>query len=140
MAIRSTDRPVFRNTLLSSSAKNASNAERMRAVYARWVFLAVWVIFASVAVAQNAPQITAVDPTSGKVNDTMTVSGSNLGKGSVASVYLSDDKNDYKAAIVDQSSEKITVKIPQVKPGDYNVSLEVGDKLFIKPIKFKVEQ
>jgi hypothetical protein len=97
-------------------------------------------VFAAVAIAQNAPQITAIDPSSGKVNDTMVVSGSNLGKGSVASVYLSDDKNDYKTTIVDQNSDKITVKIPQVKPGDYNVSLEVGDKLFIKPIKFKVEQ
>jgi hypothetical protein len=55
-------------------------------------------------------------------------------------VYLSDEKNDYKAAIVDQSDAKITMKVPQVKPGDYNVSVQVGDKLFIKPVKFKVEQ
>jgi hypothetical protein len=32
------------------------------------------------------------------------------------------------------------VKVPQVKPGDYNISIQVGDKLFIKPVKFKVEQ
>jgi hypothetical protein len=96
-------------------------------------------VFASVATAQNTPQITGVDPTSGKVNDTVAVNGSDLGKGAVASVYLSDDKNDYKATILEQTDVKITVKVPQVKPGDYNVSLEVGDKLFIKPIKFKVE-
>ena len=106
----------------------------------RWTLLAGLVACASVAIAQNAPQVTSVDPASGKANDTVVVSGSNLGKGSVASVYLSDDKNDYKATIVDQSDAKITVKVPQVKAGDYNVSLEVGDKLFIKPIKFKVEQ
>jgi hypothetical protein len=91
------------------------------------------------AVAQNAPQVTGVDPDTGKVNDTVTVSGSNLGKASVSSVYLSDDKNDYKATIVDQSDDKITVKVPQVKPGGYNISVQVGDKLFIKPVKFKVE-
>jgi hypothetical protein len=108
--------------------------------WTRWTLLAGVIVLAGVAVAQNAPQITAIDPTSGKVNDTMIVSGSNLGKDSVASVYLSDDKNDYKATIVDQGDAKITVKVPQVKPGDYNVSLEVGNKLFIKPIKFKVEQ
>jgi IPT/TIG domain len=106
----------------------------------RWMFLAGLVVFASAVIAQNAPQITSVDPSSGKVNDAVVVSGSNLGKGSVASVYLSDDKNDYKATIVSQNDDKITVKVPQVKPGDYNVSLEVGDKLFIKPVKFKVEQ
>jgi len=54
-------------------------------------------------------------------------------------VYLSDDKNDYKAVIVDQSDDKITMKVPQVKAGGYNVSIQVGDKLFIKPVKFKVE-
>ena len=106
----------------------------------RWVLLAGVILFASLAVAQNSPQVTGVDPASGKVNDTLTVSGSNLGKGSVSSVYLSDDKNDYKATIVEQSDDKITVKVPQVKPGDYNVSIQVGDKLFIKPVKFKVEE
>jgi IPT/TIG domain-containing protein len=105
----------------------------------RWVFLAGVIVFASLAVAQNAPQITGVDPASGKVNDTVTVSGTNLGKASVSSVFLSDDKNDYKAAIEDQSDDKITMKVPQVKPGDYNISVQVGDKLFIKPVKFKVE-
>ena len=106
----------------------------------RWLFLAGVVLFSTVAFAQNAPQVTGVDPGSGKVNDTVTVSGSNLGKGTVSSVFLSDDKNDYKAVIVEQSDDKITMKVPQVKPGDYNVSVQVGDKLFIKPVKFKVEQ
>jgi hypothetical protein len=104
------------------------------------MFLAGLVFFASLAVAQNAPQINTIDPATGKVNDTVTVSGTDLGKASVSSVFLSDDKNDYKAAIVDQSDDKITMKVPQVKPGDYNVSIQVGDKLFIKPVKFKVEQ
>ncbi len=105
-----------------------------------WIVLAAVVVFSSLAVAQNAPQVTGVDPASGKVSDTVAVSGSNLGKGSVSSVYLSDDKNDYKAAIVDQGDDKITMKVPQVKPGEYNISIQVGDKLFIKPIKFKVEE
>jgi len=106
----------------------------------RWLLFAGVILFSSLAVAQNAPQVTGVDPEMGKVNDTVTVSGSNLGKATVSSVFLSDDKNDYKAVIVDQSDNKITMKVPQVKPGDYNVSVQVGDKLFIKPVKFKVEQ
>jgi len=106
----------------------------------RRFLLAGVVLFSSVAIAQNAPQVTGVDPASGKVNETVTVSGSNLGKTAVSSVYLSDEKNDYKATIVEQSDEKIVMKVPQVKPGDYNVSIQVGDKLFIKPVKFKVEE
>lgn len=123
-----------------SESRNHNATERNGNARWRWIFLSGVVLFASLAVAQNAPQVTAVDPASGKVNDSVTVSGSNLGKASVSSVFLSDDKNDYKAAIEDQSDDKITMKVPQVKPGDYNISVQVGDKLFIKPVKFKVEQ
>jgi len=106
----------------------------------RWIFLAGVVLFSSLAIAQNSPQVTGVDPAMGKVNDTVTINGSNMGKASVSAVFLSDDKNDYKSTIVDQSDDKITVKIPQVKAGSYNISLQVGDKLFIKPVKFTVEE
>jgi hypothetical protein len=138
MATLSAGGPGFGKFLFFSSMRN--NNERSRNKRRWWLFLAGGILFSSLAVAQNAPQVTGVDPVSGKVNDTLTVSGNNLGKASVSSVYLSDDKNDYKAAIVDQSDDKITVKVPQVKAGDYNVSIQVGDKLFIKPVKFKVEQ
>jgi hypothetical protein len=106
----------------------------------KWIFLAGIVLFSSLAVAQNSPQVTGVDPALGKVNDTVTITGSNMGKAAVSAVYLSDDKNDYKSTIVDQSDDKITVKVPQVKAGSYNVSLQVGDKLFIKPVKFTVQE
>jgi hypothetical protein len=106
----------------------------------RWLILAAMVLFSSLAIAQNAPTVTGVDPATGKVNDTVTVSGSNLGKSAVSSVFLSDDKSDFKATIVEQSDDKITMKVPQVKAGDYNISVQVGDKLFIKPVKFKVEE
>jgi len=140
MATLSACGPGFGKTLLFSSTKHGTNTARRRSLYKQWVFLAAVILFSSLAVAQNAPQVTGVDPDTGKVNDTVTVSGSNLGKATVSSVYLSDDKNDYKATIVDQSDAKITMKVPQVKAGDYNVSVQVGDKLFIKPVKFKVEQ
>lgn len=140
MATLSASGSGISKSLYSSETSNNSETERMGKICKQWAILAAIVLFSSVAVAQNAPQVTGVDPASGKVNDTVTVSGSNLGKTSVSSVYLSDDKNDYKAAIEEQSEEKITMKVPQVKPGDYNVSIQVGDKLFIKPVKFKVEQ
>ena len=140
MATLSAGGPSFGKTILFSITKSGTNTDRRKSLYKRWVFLAGVILLSSLAVAQNAPQVTGVDPASGKVSDTVTVSGSNLGKATVSSVYLSDDKNDYKATIVDQSDAKITMKVPQVKAGDYNVSVQVGDKLFIKPVKFKVEQ
>jgi len=140
MATLSAGGPVFGTTSLFSRMKNAMTTDRGRNSHKRWVILAGVILASSLAIAQNSPQITGVDPASGKVNDTVTVSGNNLGKGSVSSVFLSDDKSDFKAAIVEQSDDKITVKVPQVKAGDYNVSLQVGDKLFIKPVKFKVQE
>lgn len=140
MATLSASGPLFDKTPLFSTTGNRNKCSRSGTAPMRWLFLAAVVLFSSLAVAQNAPQVTGVDPESGKVNDTVTVSGSNLGKTTVSSVFLSDDKNDYKAVIVDQSDDKITLKVPQVKAGDYNISVQVGDKLFIKPVKFKVEQ
>ena len=139
MATLSAGGPVFDKIPRHCNTKDRTNTTGRRSLLKQWLLLAGMFLFASLAVAQNAPQVTGVDPDTGKVNDTVTVSGSNLGKASVSSVYLSDDKNDYKATIVDQSDDKITVKVPQVKPGGYNISVQVGDKLFIKPVKFKVE-
>src|SRR4029077_9649572 len=139
MATFSAGRQGFGKTSVFSSTESGVSTDRRRSLFKRWIVLAGVILFSSLAIAQNAPQVTGVDPESGKVNDTVTVSGNNLGKASVSSVYLSDDKNDYKATIVEQSDDKITMKVPQVKPGGYNISVQVGDKLFIKPVKFKVE-
>jgi hypothetical protein len=88
-------------------------------------------------------KVTSVDPGTGKVNDQITVTGTNLGKATVSGVYLSDDKDDFKATIVDQDAGKIVMKVPQVKAGSYNISILVGGatgSLLIQPIHFSVEE
>ena len=72
------------------------------------------------------------------MNDTVTVTGTNLGKASVAGVFLSDDKSDFKAAVVEQSDEKLVFKVPQVKAGAYNLSVQVGAQILILPTRFTV--
>lgn len=104
-----------------------------------WLFLAAMIFLARLALAQGKPQVTTVDPVSGKVNDSVTLTGENLGKESVSAVFLSDDNTDYKATVMEQAGGKIVMKVPQVKPGDYHVSIQVGDKIFILPLRFKVE-
>ena len=123
-----------------TNAREGKQLQRTRNARTRLVFLAAVVFLAPLIFAQSTPQVTGVDPPSGKVNASVTVSGQNLGKDAVSAVYLSDDKNDYRATVVEQSAEKIVVKVPQVKSGNYNVSIQVGDKLFIKPVRFKVEE
>jgi hypothetical protein len=140
MAILFAGAPRFGKTPFFPNANRGNGSVNCGSLRRRWMLLAAMVFFASIVVAQNSPTVTAVDPASGKVNDTVTVSGSDMGKAAVSAVYFSDDKNDYKATIVEQSDDKITLKVPQVKAGDYNISVQVGDKLFIKPVKFKVQE
>jgi len=100
-------------------------------------FLLLWL--APPALAQSSPKITAVAPATGKVNDSVTLTGENLGKDTVSAVFLSDDKDDYKATLVEQGSAKIVLKVPQVKSGGYNISIQEGDKILILPVKLTVE-
>ena len=90
--------------------------------------------------AQGSPQVTGVDPSSGKVNDTVTVAGENLGKGTVSGIFLSDDKTDYKATLVEQDQEKIVMKVPRVKAGRYNISIQTGNAIYIQPVRFTVQE
>jgi IPT/TIG domain len=137
--ISANDSGIFQCACLFN-AETRPPESRRRERRRRWMFLAAVIFLSPIVFAQATPQVTGLDPTSGKVNDKLTVSGTNLDKPGVSAVYLSDDKNDFKATIVEQSSDKIVITVPEVKPGDYNVSLQEGDKLFIKPIKFTVQE
>src|SRR6266699_6342567 len=111
-------------------ARDERQLQRNRNARTRLLLLAAVVFLSPLIFAQSTPQVTGVEPPSGKVKDSVTVSGENLGKTNVSAVFLSDDKNDYKATVVEQSEQKIVMKVPQVKSGNYNVSIQVGDKLF----------
>jgi hypothetical protein len=91
------------------------------------------------SLAQDVVRVTGVDPATGKANDIVTVAGENLGKGKVSAVFLSDDKDDHKASVVSQEADKIVIKVPDVKPGSYNVSVQTGNSIFIQPIRFTVQ-
>ena len=95
---------------------------------------------ALLALGQNRPHVTAVEPPTGKADSDVTVKGESLDKSTVTNVFLSDDSTDYKVALVEQSAEKIVMKIPKVKPGSYNVSIQVGNNILIEPVRFKVEE
>jgi IPT/TIG domain-containing protein len=94
----------------------------------------------SILLAQNAAKVTALDPTMGKADDTVTVTGENLGKDNVAAVFLSDDNDDFKATLVEQAADKIVMKVPKTKAGRYSLSIQIKDRILILPIKFEVTQ
>jgi hypothetical protein len=120
----------------------------MRATQANWLVRSKWTLVAAsftlgivpLLFAQSSPKVASIDPTSGKANDRLTLTGENLDKDNVANVFLSDDKDDTKADVVEQAAAKIVVKVPQVKAGSYNVSVQVKDRILILPLKFSVTQ
>jgi IPT/TIG domain len=118
----------------------------MRAMQNRWLRQSTWAVallalfLVPLLFAQGSPKVTAVDPTSGKVNDTVTLTGESLDKDNVAGVFLSDDKDDYKATLVEQAAGKIVLKVPQTKAGGYNISIQVKDRILILPLKFSVTE
>jgi hypothetical protein len=102
--------------------------------------LAAALLLAALVFAQGPPRVTGVEPSAAKANDNVTLTGENLGKGSVSNVFLSDDKTDYQVTVVEQAEEKIVIKVPQPKAGNYNISVQAGDRIFIMPVRFKVQQ
>jgi IPT/TIG domain len=89
--------------------------------------------------AQNVSAvISTVTPSTGKAADSITITGKNLDKTVVAAVYLSDAKLDHKAEVIDQEPTKIVIKVPSLKPGDYNISVEESGSIYIQPVIFKV--
>jgi hypothetical protein len=127
---------VFRAKLPRRKNSSRMVLHRMLALTAFATLLALPL---RLTLAQSSPSVKAVDPTSGKVNDSISVEGENLGRSVVSAIYLSDEKSDYKAVIVEQANDKIVLKIPQVKPGDYNVSVQTGASIYIQPVRLTVQ-
>ena len=127
-----------RNTFRAGNGNTESGRKRKLSQIAFIIAMLVLSVAAGLP-AQNSPKVNMVDPLTGKVNDSVTLTGQNLGKESVAGVFLSDDKDDFKATLVDQESAKIVLKVPQVKSGPYNISIQEGDKILILPLRFTVQ-
>ena len=129
-----------RGPLSSRGEGEVKGRYRSKDTHRRLGLLAAALLLAALVFAQGTPRVTSAEPSSGKVNDNVTLAGENLGKGSVSTVFLSDDKTDYMVTVVQQAAEKIVIKVPRLKPGDYNVSVQAGDRIFIMPVRFKVQQ
>lgn len=90
--------------------------------------------------AQDLSKITTVEPAIGKVGDTITLHGEGLGKKRVVAVFLSTTNEDFGAVIVEQAADRIVMRIPKVKAGDYKVSLQVENVILIQPIHLTIEE
>lgn len=89
---------------------------------------------------QDHPTVNGVDPGTAKAGDKATITGVHLAKPGVIAVFLSSTTEDFPAIVQEQSETKIVIKIPKVKPGDYNVSIQVDKAILIMPVHVKIEE
>ena len=110
--------------------------------------LLVAVLFALTAsvvmLAQSTmPLMQKVDPASAKSGDLVTVTGDNLDQNSVAALYLTDGKDDFKVEITEQSATAIKFRIPRaVKTGRLALMVLTKGKepkLIEEPVKVLIE-
>ena len=91
----------------------------------------------------TVPQMQSVDPASAKNGDEVTVTGVNLGPGTVAALYLTDGKADVKVEIVEQTDAAIKFKIPAtMKTGRFALMVltKGKDAKYIEePVKVLIE-
>src|ERR1700722_9595222 len=106
-------RPGSGAVLSLRQAKLAKGSDCRRIQIASLILFVAIVVISPILLAQGNAQVTSVDPPSGKANDSVTVIGENLGKESVSAVFLSDDKDDFKATIDEQPDLQTVVTGPQ---------------------------
>lgn len=117
--------------------------KQMRLSFILPVIIAL-VVIPSLVLAQGAfPRMTAVEPDTGKAGDVLNVAGENLGKETVAQVFLTDGKTDTKVEITEQAATVIKIKIPaSAKAGRFSLMVlttEKQPKLIEQPVKVNVE-
>lgn len=69
------------------------------------------------------PVMRTVDPDSAKPGGDATVSGSNLDKEQVASVYLSQGDLMVKVKVVSQTETELKFTVPEAKAGRYGITV-----------------
>ncbi len=99
---------------------------------------------AALLIAEAAmPQMKTVEPDTAKTGDVLTVTGENLDKNTVAEVYLTDGKNDFKAVITEQDADSLKLKVPaSTKPGRMALMVLTKGKepkLIEQPVKVTIE-
>jgi hypothetical protein len=92
----------------------------------------------------QAPQMSAVQPRSGKIGAVLSVKGVYLDKTRVDEVYLTDHALDMKVKVLDQTGEYIKFRIPpSVKPGRLQLVVKTAGKqckLLEQPVYVTVEE
>jgi len=92
----------------------------------------------------QVPQMTKVQPDSGKIGSVLRIRGLYLDKAKVDEVYLTDHTFDMKVKVLDQTEDSIEIRIPpSAKPGRLQLLVKTAGKepmLLEQPVFVTVEE
>lgn len=92
----------------------------------------------------QVPQMSTVQPESGKIGSVLRIHGVYLGKEKVDEVYLTDHTFDMKVKVLDQTEDSIEFRIPpSAKPGRLQLLVKTAGKkplLLEQPVYITVEE
>lgn len=73
------------------------------------------------------PKMTAVTPNVAKAGDVITATGENLDKNNVAALLLTNNNQDVKVQITEQSATEVKFAVPDsVQPGRYELVIRTS--------------
>lgn len=76
-----------------------------------------------------SPQVSKIEPRVGKPGTVLIISGLSLGKDAVDEVYLTDHRFDLKVKVLEQSGDKLKIRIPPfIKAGRQQLLLLTSGK------------
>lgn len=105
--------------------------------------LAALLLFPLAGAAQSV-QITSVDPPTAKVGDVVSAIGEGIGSANVDALYLTNDGQDAKVPMIEQTDKLIKFKVPaSIKPGRWALMIHTksgsGPRFFEQPVKVTIE-
>ena len=107
----------------------------------RLFLLALLALLVPLTCMLTAQSVTTVDPATAKAGETVSAKGDGLDGSNVDQVYLTDDTNDFKCEVVEQTATVIRFKVPgKMKPGRWAVMVHTKKgQLIEQPVKLTVE-
>lgn len=110
------------------------------------VVIALLACLGTLSAQTGFPKMTAVTPNVAKAGDVITATGENLDKNNVAALLLTNDNEDVKVQVVEQSATEIKFTVPDsLEPGRFELVIrtsgaeDVPVMELVQPVRLTVQ-
>ncbi len=91
---------------------------------------------------QDSPMIQTVEPDTAKVGVVVVAKGVNLDKTKICELYVTDEKNDTKVKIDEQTATELKFTVPKVPAGKYHLMVMTASRatMIEQPVVLMIEE